>query len=52
VEPETVGSKRIYEHWGWRQIGQSIGAAGDSSPMFDVYLRDSLDDLRALYMKP
>ena len=52
VEPETVDSKRIYEHWGWRQIGQSIGTAGDSSPMFDVYLRDSLDDLRALYTKP
>ncbi|OLB75208.1 MAG: hypothetical protein AUI14_21430 [Actinobacteria bacterium 13_2_20CM_2_71_6] len=45
VEPDVTGTKRIYEHWGWRQIGQSIGTPGESSPMFDVYLRDRLDDL-------
>lgn len=52
VEPEVVDSKRIYEHWGWRQVGQSIGGPGESSPMFDVYLRDGLDDLRGLQAMP
>jgi GNAT superfamily N-acetyltransferase len=52
VEPEAVDSKHIYEHWGWRQVGQSIGGPGESSPMFDVYLRDSLDDLRAPQAMP
>jgi len=52
VEPGAVESKKIYEHWGWHQVGQSVGQPGDSSPIFDVYLRDNLDDLRAYYAKP
>jgi GNAT superfamily N-acetyltransferase len=47
VEPPAVETKRIYEHWGWRKVAQSIGGATAAAPVFDVYVRDSLDDLRA-----
>jgi ribosomal protein S18 acetylase RimI-like enzyme len=46
VQPTAVNTKRIYEHWGWRQIGQTEGGPTAAAPLFDVYLRDSLDDLR------
>jgi len=46
VQPTALDTKRIYEHWGWRQIGQMEGGPTAAAPMFDVYLRDSLDDLK------
>jgi len=46
VQPAAVDTKRIYEHWGWRQVGQVEGGLTSAAPVFDVYLRDSLDDLR------
>jgi len=52
VEPSATRSKQIYEHWGWRQIGQSVGGPTASSPLFDVYLRDRLDDLGTSQAKP
>jgi GNAT superfamily N-acetyltransferase len=52
AEPESRESQQIYQHWGWRQVGRSMGLPGDSSPVFDVYLRNSLDDLRALQARP
>jgi hypothetical protein len=47
VQPTAIDTKRIYEHWGWRQVGQVEGGPTSAAPMFDVYLRDTLDDLRA-----
>jgi GNAT superfamily N-acetyltransferase len=47
VQPTAVDTKRIYEHWGWRRIGEMEGGPTAAAPMFDVYLRDTLDDLRA-----
>jgi ribosomal protein S18 acetylase RimI-like enzyme len=47
VQPTAIDTKRIYEHWGWRRIGQTEGGPAAAAPLFDVYLRDSLDDLRA-----
>jgi len=52
VEPDTIQSKQIYEHWGWHRVGEMTGAPGESSPSFEIYLRDRLDDLRALQAKP
>jgi len=46
VQPTAVDTKRIYEHWGWRQVGQVEGGPTSAAPVFEVYLRDSLDDLR------
>jgi GNAT superfamily N-acetyltransferase len=47
VQPTAIDTKRIYEHWGWYQVGQVDGRATAAAPRFDVYLRDRLDDLRA-----
>lgn len=47
VQPTAKDTKAIYEHWGWRQVGQFEGGPTAAAPVFDVYLRDSLDDLRA-----
>lgn len=47
VQPTATETKRLYEHWGWYQVGQVEGGPTAAAPMFDVYLRDSLDDLRA-----
>jgi GNAT superfamily N-acetyltransferase len=47
VQPTAIDTKRIYEHWGWWQVGQVDGGPTAAAPKFDVYLRDSLDDLRA-----
>lgn len=47
VQPTAKDTKAIYEHWGWRQVGQVEGGPMAPAPVFDVYLRDSLDDLRA-----
>jgi hypothetical protein len=47
VQPTAIDTKRIYEHWGWWQVGQMEGGPMAAAPLFDVYLRDSLDDLRA-----
>jgi GNAT superfamily N-acetyltransferase len=52
VEPDTTQSKQIYEHWGWHCVGEMRGAPGESSPSFEIYLRDRLDDLRALQTRP
>jgi GNAT superfamily N-acetyltransferase len=52
VEPDTILSKQIYEHWGWHRVGEMMGAPGESSPSFEIYLRDRLDDLQALQAKP
>jgi GNAT superfamily N-acetyltransferase len=46
VEPPAIETKAIYEHWGWRKVAQSRGGPAAAAPVFDVYLRDSLDDLR------
>jgi ribosomal protein S18 acetylase RimI-like enzyme len=46
VQPTAIDTKRIYEHWGWHQVGQMEGGSTAAAPRFDVYLRDSLDDLR------
>jgi ribosomal protein S18 acetylase RimI-like enzyme len=46
VQPTAADTKRIYERWGWRQIGQMEGGPTAAAPMFDVYLRNRLDDLR------
>jgi GNAT superfamily N-acetyltransferase len=46
VQPTAGDTKRIYEHWGWWQVGQVEGGPMAAAPVFDVYLRDSLDDLR------
>ncbi|WP_436528447.1 GNAT family N-acetyltransferase [Actinoplanes sp. HUAS TT8] len=46
VQPTAADTKAIYQHWGWRQVGQMEGGPTAAAPMFDVYLRDSLDDLR------
>ena len=47
VEPPAVDTKAIHEHWGWRKVAQSIGGPTAAAPMFDVYVRDNLDDLRS-----
>lgn len=47
VQPTAKGTKAIYEHLGWRRVGQFEGGPTSAAPVFDVYLRDSLDDLQA-----
>jgi GNAT superfamily N-acetyltransferase len=47
VQPTAIDTKRIYEHWGWWQVGRVEGGPTAAALVFDVYLRDSLDDLRA-----
>jgi GNAT superfamily N-acetyltransferase len=46
VQPTAKDTKVIYEHWSWRQVGQVEGGPTSAAPMFDVYVRDRLDDLR------
>lgn len=46
VQPTAADTKAIYQHWGWHQVGQMEGGPTAAAPLFDVYLRDSLDDLR------
>jgi ribosomal protein S18 acetylase RimI-like enzyme len=46
VQPTAIDTKRLYERWGWYQVGQMEGGGSAAAPMFDVYLRDRLDDLR------
>jgi len=46
VQPTAVDTKAIYEHWGWRSVGQSEGGPTAAAPVFDNYLRDRLDDLK------
>ena len=46
TEPSNVETKRTYERWRWRMVGQAAGGPTDSAPLFDCYLRDGLDDLR------
>ncbi|GLI00957.1 hypothetical protein Pa4123_62330 [Phytohabitans aurantiacus] len=45
VQPVAGDTKAIYEHWGWRKIGQTEGGPTAAAPVFDVYLRDQLGDL-------
>lgn len=45
VQPTAVDTKRLYEHWGWRFIGQAEAGPDAPAPAFDWYLRDRLDDL-------
>ena len=47
VQPTAEDTKRLYRRWGWRQVGQIDGDATAAAPVFDVFLRDSLVDLRA-----
>lgn len=47
VQPSALDTKRIYERWGWRHVGQAEGGPTAAVPVFDTYLRDRLDDLRA-----
>jgi GNAT superfamily N-acetyltransferase len=46
VQPTAVDTKRLYERWGWRMVGQMEGGPTAAAPLFDCYLRDSLTDLR------
>jgi ribosomal protein S18 acetylase RimI-like enzyme len=46
VEPQAVQTKAVYQRWGWREVGQVVGGPTAAAPLFDVYVRDSLDDLR------
>jgi GNAT superfamily N-acetyltransferase len=46
VQPTARDTKAIYEHWGWWRVGQVEGGPQAAAPLFDVYLRDGLDDLR------
>jgi GNAT superfamily N-acetyltransferase len=46
VQPTATQTKAIYRHWGWYQVGQMEGGPTAAAPVFDVYLRDNLDDLR------
>ena len=46
TQPTAVDTKKIYEHWGWHMIGQADGDALATAPLFDIYLRDQIDDLR------
>jgi hypothetical protein len=52
VQPTAKDTKAIYEHWGWRQVGQVEGGPAAAAPVFDVYVRDRLDDLRAAQPMP
>lgn len=52
VQPTAVDTKAIYEHWGWWQVGQVEGGPTAPAPVFDVYLRDTLDDLRGEAQAP
>jgi ribosomal protein S18 acetylase RimI-like enzyme len=52
VQPTAVDTKRMYEKWGWRMVGQMVGGPKAAAPLFDAYLRDSLDDLRAAQRTP
>ncbi|MFI1996885.1 GNAT family N-acetyltransferase [Actinoplanes sp. NPDC020271] len=52
LQPTATDTKAIYQHWGWHQVGQMEGGSAAAAPMFDVYLRDSLNDLRSLEEKP
>lgn len=47
VQPTAVDTQAIYRRWGWRKVGQLEGGPGAAAPVFDVYLRDRLDDLKA-----
>jgi ribosomal protein S18 acetylase RimI-like enzyme len=47
VQPTAVDTKRLYERWRWRQVGQIEGGQTAAAPVFDVYLRDTLADLRS-----
>jgi ribosomal protein S18 acetylase RimI-like enzyme len=49
VQPAAVDTQAIYLHWGWRKVGEIEGGPAAAAPVFDAYLRDSLDDLRAGY---
>jgi ribosomal protein S18 acetylase RimI-like enzyme len=33
VQPTAVDTKRIYEHWGWHQVGQVEGGPTAAAPM-------------------
>jgi len=46
VQPVALATKRMYEHWGWRHVGQMEPGPTAPAPVFDVYLRDTLTDLR------
>ncbi|MFF5085474.1 GNAT family N-acetyltransferase [Actinoplanes sp. NPDC000266] len=48
VQPTALDTKAIYQHWGWRIVGQMEGGDSAAAPVFDVLLRDSLDDLRQI----
>jgi GNAT superfamily N-acetyltransferase len=46
VQPTALDTKLIYERWGWRRVGHVEGGPQAAAPIFDVYLRDTLQDLR------
>lgn len=47
VQPTALDTQAIYRHWGWRKVGQLEGGPGAAAPVFDVYLRDHLDDVKS-----
>jgi ribosomal protein S18 acetylase RimI-like enzyme len=47
VQPTAVDTKAIYESWGWRKIGEMDGGPTAAAPVFDAYLRTTLEDLRS-----
>lgn len=46
VQPTAVETKKIYEHWGWRLVGQMEGGPTAAAPIFDAYVIEDLDAIR------
>lgn len=45
VQPTAVATKKLYERWGWKMVGQTKGGPEAAAPIFDCYIRPRLDDL-------
>jgi GNAT superfamily N-acetyltransferase len=43
VQPTALDTKRLYERWGWRMVGEVDGGESGAAPSFDVYLLDSIE---------
>jgi len=52
VQPVAVETKAIYERWQWYQVGQIEGGPTGAAPVFDVYLRPTLEDLHRTHSMP
>lgn len=47
VQPTAFETKARYERWQWQMVGQIDGGPTGAAPVFDVYVRPSLTDLRS-----